>query len=118
VKKKTEIYEYYKEHLKNIEGIGLMPENYWDEPNYWLSAITLEGKIRPLDVIEALEKENIEARPLWKPMHLQPVFKQYDYIGGNVAETLFNNGLCLPSDTKMEEMEMERTTKIIKKLLN
>lgn len=114
VKKKTEIYEYYKDHLKNIEGIGFMPENDWDEPNYWLSAITLEGKIRPLDVIEALEKENIEARPLWKPMHLQPIFEQYDYVGGNVAETLFKNGICLPSDTKMMKKEIEKVVKAIK----
>lgn len=118
VKKKTEIYEYYQEHLKNIDGIGFMPKNDWDEPNYWLSVITLEGKIRPLDVIEALEKENIEARPLWKPMHLQPIFEQYDYVGRNVAETLFENGLCLPSDTKMGEIDLEKTTKIIKKLFN
>ena len=114
VKKKTEIYKYYKKNLKDINEISFMPANEWDLPNYWLSAITLHGDIRPVDVIEALEKENIEARPLWKPMHKQPVFEQYDYIGEDVAENLFETGLCLPSDTKMTEEELERTVTIIK----
>src|SRR5699024_10169621 len=116
VKKKTEIYQYYKENLKDIKEISFMPANEWDVPNYWLSAITLHGDIRPVDVIEALEKENIEARPLWKPMHKQPVFEKYDYVGGDIAENLFKTGLCLPSDTKMTEEDLVRTVNIIKGL--
>ena len=57
-----------------------MPINDWNEPNYWLSVMTLSGNVRPLDIMEALEKENIESRPVWKPMHLQPFFEEYDYI--------------------------------------
>ena len=53
----------------------------WNEPNYWLSSMTLTGKVRPIDIMEALEKENIESRPVWKPMHMQPFFEEYDYIG-------------------------------------
>src|SRR5699024_839953 len=94
VQKKNEIYHFYKNELKDIDGIGFMPENEWDRPNYWLSAILLTGHIRPIDVIEVLEKENIESRPVWKPMHLQPFFHAYDYIGGNVSEKLFENGIC------------------------
>src|SRR5699024_4149464 len=82
VKKKNEIYAYYKKHLQDIDGIGFMPENDFDQPNYWLSCITLNGNIPPVNVIEALETENIEARPVWKPMHLQPYFEKYDYLGG------------------------------------
>lgn len=116
VKKKNEIYAYYKEHLQDIEGIGFMPENDFDQPNYWLSCITLNGNIRPVDVIEALEKENIEARPVWKPMHMQPFFEKYDYIGIDVSECLFENGICLPSDTKMTEEDMHKVVEVIRKL--
>jgi dTDP-4-amino-4,6-dideoxygalactose transaminase len=93
-----------------------MPINEWNEPNCWLSCITLSGKVKPLDIMEALEKENIESRPIWKPMHLQPFFAGYDYIGGDVSEKLFENGICLPSDTKMMDEDLERIVKIIQKL--
>lgn len=116
VQKKNEIYDFYKKELANIEGISFMPTNDKDQPNYWLSSILLEGDIRPLDVIEVLEKENIEARPLWKPMHLQPIFEKYDYVGGKVSETLFENGLCLPSDTKMTDKDLERIINNILKI--
>ncbi|NLI65487.1 MAG: aminotransferase class I/II-fold pyridoxal phosphate-dependent enzyme, partial [Tissierellia bacterium] len=98
VAKKKYIFEYYKRELGDLEGIGFMPINDWNEPNYWLSCITLSGKVRPLDIMEALEENNIESRPIWKPMHLQPFFEKYDYIGGDVGEKLFENGVCLPSD--------------------
>lgn len=117
VKKKNEIYQFYKKELGQIEDIGFMPENDFDKPNYWLSCITLKGEVKPLDIIEALEEENIEARHIWKPMHLQPFFKNYDYIGGNVAEKLFESGICLPSDTKMKEEDLERVVKVIKNVL-
>lgn len=116
VEKKKYIFEYYKRELGELEGIEFMPINEWNEPNYWLSCITLSGKVRPLDIMEALEKENIESRPIWKPMHLQPFFKKYDYIGKDVSEQLFENGVCLPSDTKMTDGDLERIVKIIKGL--
>src|SRR5699024_2610780 len=116
VTKKKYIYEYYKRELKDLQGIGFMPENEWDNCNRWLSCITLDGKVRPLDIIEALEKDNIESRPIWKPMHLQPVFKEYDYIGLDVGEKLFENGLCLPSDTKMIDEDLDRVVEIIRGL--
>ncbi|MHA4162817.1 DegT/DnrJ/EryC1/StrS family aminotransferase [Bacillus cereus] len=116
VQKKRYIFDFYKRELGNLEGIELMPSNEWNEPNYWLSSMTLNGKIRPIDVMEALEKENIESRPVWKPMHLQPFFEKYDFVGTNVSEKLFENGICLPSDTKMTETDLERVVKIIKGL--
>lgn len=116
VEKKRYIYDYYKKELGHIEEIHFMPENEWDYANRWLSAITLSGDITPTEVLEALAKENIEGRHLWKPMHLQPVFEQYDYIGGNVSEDLFNTGLCLPSDTKMTDADLQRTCDVIKGL--
>ncbi|PEF91598.1 MULTISPECIES: DegT/DnrJ/EryC1/StrS family aminotransferase [Bacillus] len=116
VQKKRYIFDFYKRELGNLEGIEFMPSNEWNEPNYWLSSMTLNGKIRPIDVMEALEKENIESRPVWKPMHMQPFFEKYDFVGTDVSEKLFENGICLPSDTKMTEVDLEKVVKIIKGL--
>lgn len=116
VAKKKYILEYYKRELGNLEGIEFMPINEWNNPNCWLSCITLSGKIRPLDIMESLEKENIESRPIWKPMHLQPFFEKYDCIGENVSQKLFENGVCLPSDTKMTDEDLARVCDIIKNL--
>lgn len=116
VERKREIFAYYKRELEGLDGIDFMPKNEWDEPNYWLSSITLNGKVRPIDVIEALEKENIESRPVWKPMHMQPFFEKYDFVGNGVSEDLFENGVCLPSDTKMTPSDLERVVNNIKKL--
>ncbi len=116
VKKKQAIFNYYKQELAGLDGIDFMPINDWNEPNCWLSAITLSGKVRPLDLMVALEKEGIESRPVWKPMHMQPFFAEYDYVGGNVSEKLFENGVCLPSDTKMTDEDLLRVVTEIKKV--
>ena len=116
IDKKKYIFEFYKREFKDISDINMMPINEWNDPNCWLSCITLKGKITPNDICEVLEKDNIEARPLWKPMHLQPVFKNYDFIGTNVTEQLFKTGVCLPSDTKMTDEDLYRVVNIIKGL--
>jgi dTDP-4-amino-4,6-dideoxygalactose transaminase len=116
VAKKKHIFEYYKGELGELEGIQFMPVNDWNEPNFWISSIILNGKVRPIDLFEALEAENIESRPVWKPMHLQPFFAKYDFVGTDVSEKLFENGVCLPSDTKMTDGDLERVCKIIKGL--
>ena len=122
--KKTEIYNAYKEVFKDISDIEIKPIPKDTVPNHWLSVITLKenSKVKPLDIMEALEKENIESRPVWKPMHLQPVFEKYDFITTvkngekTVSEDLFNRGVCLPSDTKLTEEDFERIVSTIKKL--
>lgn len=116
IKKKKYIFDYYKKELGGIESIEFMPVNEWNEPNFWLSCVTLRGEIKPLDIMETLEKENIEARPVWKPMHLQRFFNEYDFIGDGVSERLFENGVCLPSDTKMTDEDLSRVCGIIKNL--
>jgi dTDP-4-amino-4,6-dideoxygalactose transaminase len=116
VTKKQYIYDYYRNHLEDIKDIEFMPIKEWNNPNCWLTSIVLKGDIRPIDIIEALEKENIESRPIWKPMHIQPFFEQYDYIGSNIGEHIFNNGLCLPSDTKITDKQLDYIIKIIKGL--
>lgn len=123
IAKKKEIYETYKDGFKDIPEIEIKPIPEGTKPNHWLSVITLkkDSKVKPLEIMEALEKENIETRPVWKPMHLQPVFEKYDFItackdGSSVSEDLFNRGVCLPSDTKMTKEEQATVIEIIKKL--
>lgn len=90
VAKKKYIFEFYKRELGELEGVEFMPVNEWNEPNYWLSCITLSGAVKPIDIMEFLEKENIEARPVWKPMHLQPVFEGCDFISYYKANDVRN----------------------------
>jgi dTDP-4-amino-4,6-dideoxygalactose transaminase len=116
VAKKKYIFEYYKNELGGLEGIEFMPVNEWNEPNYWLSCITLDGNIKPLDIILALEQENIESRPIWKPMHMQPFYAKYDFIGKGISKQIFVNGICLPSDTKMSDGDLKRIIKVIRGL--
>lgn len=116
IEKKRLIYEFYKKAFASLEGLTMMPINNWNQPNYWLTCIRLQGKVKPIDIILALEKENIEARPIWKPMHLQPFYQAYDYVGENVSETIYESGVCLPSDTKMTDEDLNRITAIIKGL--
>lgn len=116
VVKKKYINNYYKREFQNLDGLEFMPVNSWNEPNFWLSVITLDCHIKPLDVMIALETANIESRPVWKPMHMQPFFQKYERFGGPVSEKLFATGVCLPSDTKMNDSDLERVCKIIKGL--
>jgi len=116
VQKKQYIYNYYKENLNDLEGVDFMPINEWNNPNCWLTSIILKGKVRPINIIEALEKENIESRPIWKPMHIQPFFEEYDYVGSDIGEYIFNDGLCLPSDTKLTDKQLDKIITIIKGL--
>lgn len=120
IAKKRYIYEYYQRELGDLEGLSLMPRDLFGSYcNCWLSTIqvTPDCKVRPLDIMVALEKDNIESRPVWKPMHLQPVFKECDYIDNSeTSKKLFENGVCLPSDTKMENEDLQRICNIIKGL--
>ena len=116
IAKKKYIFEYYKQSLSDSDGIRFMPINDWNEPNYWLSCITLDGNIKPLDIILALEDENIESRPIWKPMHMQSFYEQYQFIGEGISRQIFENGVCLPSDTKMSDEDLKRIIKVIRGL--
>ena len=116
IEKKRYIFDYYRRELGQLDGISFMPINEWNEPNCWLTCITLSGRVRPIDIIEALEADNIESRPIWKPMHLQPYYQDRDFIGSGVSDAIFENGVCLPSDTKMTDDDLERVCGIIRGL--
>jgi dTDP-4-amino-4,6-dideoxygalactose transaminase len=108
---RREMNAFYKEIFKDNNCISVLSEpneNYYS--NHWLTAITInkDSNISSENLRLQLEKENIESRPLWKPMHLQPVFKEAPYYGGTVSETLFKDGLCLPSGSNLTENEKER----------
>jgi pyridoxal phosphate-dependent aminotransferase EpsN len=116
VEAKRRIFDFYRRALDDVDGIEFMPEAPYGKSNRWLTVILVSQEQFGVDrdtLRLALEAENIESRPIWKPMHLQPVFKGYECMGGEVAETLFSKGLCLPSGTAMTEGDLNRVIKVI-----
>lgn len=123
LQQKKAIYARYKEAFADIEEITMNPHNPKGEANCWLSCMTIKKgcSVTPDMVIDALEAENIESRPIWKPMNLQPVFAEYEFFshndnGESVGEDIFNRGLCLPSDIKNTEDDMEKIIRIVRDL--
>lgn len=123
IQQKTEIYNRYKEAFKDISEIKMQPVPEDTRPNHWLSAFVLDknSKVKPNDIMDALDTENIESRPVWKPMNMQPVFAKCDFIyleegKESVGQKLFENGVCLPSDTKMTEEEQKVVIDVIRRL--
>lgn len=118
IEKRREMHQFYKNVFVDQEGITIFSEPNEDYySNHWLSAILVNseknnGKSRE-DLRLQLEKENIESRPLWKPMHLQPVFKNAPYYGGSVSEEFFNNGLCLPSGSNLNSDDVARIKSVL-----
>ena len=122
IRLKKWIYDTYKEEFRDLP-IQMNPfDEKVSEPNYWLSCMTIEEgcPVSPLTVMDALEKENIECRPIWKPMHLQPVFADCDFIMEDdtskisVSEDIFQRGLCLPSDIKNTKEDMDKIIAVVK----
>ncbi|HJF70968.1 MAG TPA: aminotransferase class I/II-fold pyridoxal phosphate-dependent enzyme [Butyricimonas virosa] len=118
VARRREIHDLYVKLLNGVKGVKVMcqPEGGDFNSNYWLTCITVEPKEAGFtreDVRLALDGENIESRPLWKPMHLQPVFKDAPYYGNGTSERLFEIGLCLPSGPTLTDEDVERVAKVI-----
>jgi dTDP-4-amino-4,6-dideoxygalactose transaminase len=116
---RRQMHDFYVAVFASIEGVEVFStpnDDYF--ANYWLSAITIDATktkgITRETLRLAFEAENIESRPLWKPMHLQPIFEKYPYYGNQVAETLFETGLCLPSGSNLTDIDRERISKVIK----
>ncbi|RKG76976.1 aminotransferase class I/II-fold pyridoxal phosphate-dependent enzyme [Corallococcus sp. CA049B] len=104
-------HAFYAEAFRDLPGIQFMPEAPWGRHTRWLTTVTIDPEAFGADreaVRVALERENIEARPVWKPMHLQPVFANFERRRGSVAEDLFRHGLCLPSGSNLTRQELER----------
>lgn len=117
IERKREIYYRYKEAFDNLP-IMMMPISPSGDPNYWLSVLTInkESKVLPSDIIMKLQSENIESRPIWKPMHMQPVFAHCSYFQHNddIGKRLFETGICLPSGGAMRPEEQNKIVQIIK----
>lgn len=117
VASRRRVFDYYFRHLSDLPGIEFMPEAPWGRHTRWLTTLTIDseafGATRE-EVRLALEAVNIESRPVWKPMHMQPVYKQCEAIGGAVAERLFRDGLCLPSSSQLTEQDLERVVEVIR----
>lgn len=113
IAKKKEIFLTYKEELGKLPGVRLMPVLPDTEPIYWLTCMTIDRDVSLLSIMEHLEQEGVETRPLWKPLHLQPFFSHFDHVGGEVSERLFEHGICLPSDTKMTKEDVREIAKLI-----
>jgi len=119
VQKRRWIFDQYRLRLQNLPGIQFMPEAPWGQCSRWLSVILIDSNefgATPETVRLALEAENIEARPVWKPLHSQPVFVGYEVVGGAVAEDLFRRGLCLPSGANMTEADIERVVEVVQRV--
>jgi pyridoxal phosphate-dependent aminotransferase EpsN len=124
IEQKKHIYETYKENLSCIEDIVFMPIAAYGEPNFWLSVMTLSenSKVRPIDIMMELEKHNIESRPVWKPMQLQPYYSDCEFFshtdeGASISEDIFERGVCLPSDTKLCDSDIAFIVSIIERKL-
>ena len=123
VARRREIHDLYVKLLAGVKGVKVMcqPEGEDCNSNYWLTCITVdpeEAGFTREDVRLALDEDNIESRPLWKPMHLQPVFKNAPFYGNGTSERLFEIGLCLPSGPTLTDEDVERVTKVVKQLSN
>jgi dTDP-4-amino-4,6-dideoxygalactose transaminase len=120
LKRRCAINALYQSLLKDEVAISFMPKASFGEPNYWLTVILLDPSKTSLTSDQlriSLEKENIESRPLWKPMHLQPVFKHCRMYGGAVCEHLFQRGLCLPSGSGLANDDVDRVCGVIRRAM-
>jgi len=118
VARRRENYEFYREKIGDLPGVVFMPEAPQGRCSRWLTCLTIDIAAfgaTPEDIRQALEAEDIESRPVWKPMHLQPVFRDCRVRGGQVSEEIFRDGLCLPSGTTLTQEDLGRIASIIRK---
>jgi dTDP-4-amino-4,6-dideoxygalactose transaminase len=119
IRQRRENFNNYYRRYKDVKGVVFQPEKYGGFSNRWLTCLTIDPKITGYtreDVRLALDFENIESRPLWKPMHLQPIFQNELYYGTNVSSELFENGLCLPSGSNLSKEDFERIFEVLDKI--
>ena len=125
VRRRREIFDTYKLELGSIPGVGFMPEAEFGKSNRWLTVMTLDPetiKKNPFELVDYLEEQNIESRPVWKPMHLQPLFQGKKYYtheeNRSISDILFKTGICLPSGTAMSQGDLERVIEAIREFLD
>jgi dTDP-4-amino-4,6-dideoxygalactose transaminase len=117
VNAKRRIFEAYVKALVDLPGVAFMPEPEHCRATRWLTCLTIdpaESGIERDSILKALDENNIESRPAWKPMHLQPLYKECEMVGGTVSEKLFAHGICLPSGTAMSDVEFARVIEVVR----
>jgi len=117
VEARRAVFEFYRRALGDLPGVSFMPEAAFGRSNRWLTCLTIDPELAGANresVRLALEADNIEARPVWKPLHLQPVFAGCEAVGGVVSERLFERGLCLPSGSGMTEEDLNRVAGVVR----
>ncbi|MFM7068307.1 MAG: DegT/DnrJ/EryC1/StrS family aminotransferase [Actinomycetes bacterium] len=119
IDRRHEIHARYQAGLAGIDGVDFMPWDSRGRPNGWLTLVTIDPSfgVTPHDVCAALDQQDIEARPAWKPMHLQPVFSDHPTVGGAVSAQLFDRGLCLPSGSAMTHADVDRVVAALREVL-
>ncbi|MDX9789387.1 MAG: DegT/DnrJ/EryC1/StrS family aminotransferase [Candidatus Kapabacteria bacterium] len=115
---RRKMHDFYAEYFKDKTGVLVLSEPDSDYfSNHWLSCIVLDSYKKREEIRLGLEAQNIESRPLWKAMHLQPIFEKYPYYGKNVAEQLFENGLCLPSGSNLSDFDKDRIIRVLNSII-
>ena len=118
VKRRREHFQAYAEALGSLPGIQMQREAPWGKSTRWLTCLTIDSKKAGTSrekIRQALEKMNIESRPIWKPMHMQPVFRGAEYYGNGVCDRIFRDGLCLPSGSGMSNTEREKAIEVLRR---
>lgn len=119
VQRRRSLFDRYVEALGELPGVAFMPEAPYGRSTRWLTTLTIDraqAGLAPGDVLRALSEQNIEARPTWKPMHLQPLYRNVRVVGGDVSQRLFETGLCLPSGSSLTDSQQERVIETVLQL--
>jgi len=117
VARRRQIFETYRAALGKYQQLSFMPEAPWGTATRWLTCLTCGSQAERDRVIESLARANIEARPVWKPLHRQPVFASFECAGGEVASDLFGRGLCLPSGSSLTSSDQARVIDLLTQCL-
>ena len=121
VARRRRINGRYREALADLPGIGFLPIAPYGEPNYWLTCVTVDPDVAGTDreaIRLALEGHDIESRPTWKPLHLQPVFRDNPVVGGDVCARIFEHGLCLPTGSALPDDDLDRVVEVVRGLVH
>jgi pyridoxal phosphate-dependent aminotransferase EpsN len=121
VASRRRVFERYREAFADLPGMTPQPEAPWAGHSRWLSVFTIDPEevpVTPEDLVRDLDRDNIEARPVWRPMHMQPVFRGVQTIRGEVAQRLFETGICLPSSSSLSEGDQRRVIEGVRSALS
>lgn len=118
VEQRRAVFDFYRSHLEDLPGLEFMPEANYGRSTRWITCILVEPELFGVDrekICQALEKENVESRPTWMPLHMQPLFNGCRIVGGSISEEIFRKGLCLPSSSSLKLPELEKVVGVIRR---